>query len=304
MAKDKRRAKSIRMTEDVRKRYDELVAEEGIDQSELIDRMIEAYCNRSKSVDTAISLASESENKNNGLMLQITRMLENYNASITDQIAGIKYDVKEITENANASGSLKDCSRDCTAMLQEMADQINSSIDKINAKVFSNKDCSDDNANSIMLKIDEFTETLLKLQPQCISDNQNEGIGIKAIEAYADACYRRMFPALRAIYNGIKTVQENAQNHTVSEDDAILNEISRLRNDIENAGKELGSISSERCHSVMGAIGKMETMLKEMADNDTHARGGRDKILELERMCKEKDKIIKIKDEYIGMLRD
>ena len=32
MAKDKRRAKSIRMTEDVRKRYDELVAAEGIDQ--------------------------------------------------------------------------------------------------------------------------------------------------------------------------------------------------------------------------------------------------------------------------------
>ena len=42
MAKDKRRAKSIRMTEDVRERYDALVAEEGIDQSELIDRMIEA----------------------------------------------------------------------------------------------------------------------------------------------------------------------------------------------------------------------------------------------------------------------
>ena len=303
MAKDKRRAKSIRMTEDVRKRYDELVAEEGIDQSELIDRMIEAYRNRSKSGDAAISVATEGENENDVLMTQITQMLENYNASITDQIAGIKNDIKEINGNDNASRSFKVYPKDCAAMLQEIVDQVNSSLNEINARICSNEDCSDGNANSIMLKIEEIIEMVSKLQPQYILENQKDKVDNDAVEAYADACYRKMFPALRAIYNGVKTVQENAQNHTVSEDDAILNEISRLRNDIVDAGEELGSMSLGRYHGVMGAIVKMETMLKEMVDNDTHARGGRDKILELERMCQEKDKIIKIKDEYIGMLR-
>ena len=285
MAKDKRRAKSIRMTEDVRKRYDELVAEEGIDQSELIDRMIEAYRNRSN--PTGSDPVSDKAETKRGEVSAYSEQIEALNQKI-DAVSTKITSLSEFMKDTANTISPDDVEAMHPAMLEDaagirnsidmMKDTIIETISSMNNRI-EKIDGNTGNALSSVISELKALSDVIDIDRIREADGERCGsISDDAAQIYSEGVYQKVLPVLRALH----------KDHVV------------LKTSLPKASETDANIVSGLRYSVDRVCARMERIEKSL-DKDTRYN---DDILSLKRDNQNKDKIIAIKDQFIKKLQE
>ena len=282
-AKDKRRAKSIRMTEDVRKRYDELVAEEGMDQSELIDKMIDAYRNRSNS--TRSDPLSENAETKRGELSAYSEQIEALNHKV-DAVSTKITGLSELMKDTANTISPDDVEAMYPAMLEDaagirnsidlMKDTIIEAINSMNNRI---EEIDDNTGNALSSAMSELKALSDAIDIDRIREANGERCGSISDDAqiYSEEVYQKVLPALRALHKdhiGLKILLQKA-SYT-----------------------ETNSISG-LCDVVDRVYASMKRIEKSLDKGSRY----NDDILLLKRDNQNKDKIIDIKDQFIENLQ-
>ena len=273
------------MTEDVRERYDALVAEEGIDQSELIDRMIEAYCNRSN--PTGSDLVSENAETKQGEVSAYSEQIEALSHkmdAVSAKITSLSDFMKDTANTVPFGGEetmrpamLEDAAgiRNSIDLMKDTIIETTSSMNNRIEKIAGNT------GNALSSVISELKALSDAIDIDRIREADGERCGSisdDAAQIYSESVYQRIYPALRALHKdheGLKTLLQK-----VSETDA--NSVSGL------------------CNAVDRVYASMERIEKSL-DKGTRYN---DDIISLKRDNQNKDKIIAIKDQFIKNLQE
>ena len=191
-------------------------------------------------------------------------------------------------------------------MLQDIADKIDASLNKIDSRLIDRMGGESketfDNLTHMISKVDEVLHAVSGIQPQAAQEiRKDESIG--DVEMYADACYQKMLPAFRALYNGINMLQENVKDNRLSEEKTAADGIKMLRKYISDMGDGVATKTTEKILDIGESVIRMEKVIEGMPRDDASVEQNRERIMELEQACANKDKVIIIKDEYIEMLR-
>ena len=244
MAKTKSRAKSIRMTDDVRERYDRLVASEGIEQSELINGMIDAYVTLKDKTADVVSQEKKSHASDNntatknqqpdGIVIDETAF-DRISSQVTQSVTSrIETDLSTLFQKHSANAKTKHCMAD-----DETVSKINSGISAILANVKNNADelrSYHALSEELQTKVDGLSEALSTISAtSTLTDRVADAAG--TLPAKTDNETADIWDSIQPALSAIHTAESNIHQQ--------LSDFNEVIEELRAEHKTLGSLRQE-----------------------------------------------------------